>query len=223
MRQIRKQAEPAIFTTWKASRGAQLVGTTWRRFGRSQPAVKAAVGNALAGEQGGNCCYCGGLIGRGSRHIEHFKPQSGATARYRYDWSNLLSSCEGEPPTNAGINQREEHCGHAKKNWYDAKLTINPLNARAVSGLKFYLNGTVRPYSTRSVAAASTILHLKLDAASLRRRRAAAIAQALSDTLLMTRADWLALYVDMDTTGTYAEFSGTMKSLYERSWTNTFL
>jgi uncharacterized protein (TIGR02646 family) len=90
MKFIRKQEEPANFTTWKQQASAEWQ-PNWDNF---QKPEKVEVHEALLTEQGHICCYCGQRIARAESHIEHFRPRT-SFPELTLNYNNLLASCHG--------------------------------------------------------------------------------------------------------------------------------
>lgn len=100
------------------------------------PAEKAAIWTELETMQGQRCAYCEAAIGKGSRHIEHFR-QKRCDPAVTFLWSNLLGSCN-----------REESCGKHKDHRsapYPPADLIKPDVDDPESFLVFAPDGSVHP------------------------------------------------------------------------------
>ena len=82
--------------------------------------VKEILKISLSDEQHFICCYCMKRIKSNNSHIEHIKPQSQFPSA-TLDYNNLLVSCNG-------LQDSNEHCGHKKEDWYNAKDFLTPLD-----------------------------------------------------------------------------------------------
>ena len=131
MRYIKKQKTPQEFLEWKAQ-----VNEDWQpSWDDLKNPEKNIVRQSLLKEQGHICCYCQRRIDLNNSHIEHFKPKDeNYYPELSLEYTNFLASCQKEK---INIETNEEkireygeipvHCGHAKGNWYDEKLTVSPL------------------------------------------------------------------------------------------------
>ncbi|WP_413174342.1 retron system putative HNH endonuclease [Anabaena azotica] len=137
MKYIQKGVEPSSLSAWKIKQGDKI--PTWKSFRRT--VVKEQLLETLLQEQGYICCYCGVAIDKGSCHIEHFKPQ-GTDESVRFDYFNLIVSCQGEDETQAKI---PVHCGHQKDNWYDENLLVSPLIANCTVFFRYSAAGEILP------------------------------------------------------------------------------
>jgi len=104
LKYIRKSQPPQDFIEWKnlASEDWQ---PSWQNF---QKPEKILVHKSLLGEQGFICCYCGQRMNLKDSHIEHFKPRK-EYADLQLDYSNLMSSCQGE---SEDLPPKPAHCSH---------------------------------------------------------------------------------------------------------------
>ena len=173
MLQIHKQAEPDEISAWKA-----LENEDWQpSYGNLMAPERPILRRALLAEQGHVCCYCNRRIAENPAdgqiaefHIEHFRPQH-AFEELELDYQNLHASCF----KNDAVKGRR-HCGPAKDNWFDAALTLSPLNDNS-DLIRYGEDGSV--ISNNSPAAAETIKQLALDHPMLIAEREAEIAGKL--------------------------------------------
>jgi|688.fasta_scaffold35067_1 uncharacterized protein (TIGR02646 family) len=173
MRYIKKQQTPPKFTEWKAQ-----ANEAWQPFWNSkstnfQNPQKEIVHKSLLKEQGYICCYCQRRIDLNNSHIEHFKPKDeNYYPELSLEYTNFLASCQKEK---INIETSEEkireygeipvHCGHAKGNWYDEKLTVSPLLQNCTDYFRYTEAGEILPSEDpdKNEAAKVTIEKLGLD------------------------------------------------------------
>jgi uncharacterized protein (TIGR02646 family) len=214
MKYIQKSVEPNSLSIWKIKQGDKI--PTWKSFGRT--VVKGQLLETLLKEQGYICCYCGVAIDKGSCHIEHFKPQ-GIDETVRFDYFNLIVSCQGEDDTQPRV---PVHCGHKKDNWYDEKLLVSPLIANCVEFFKYSAAGEILPTEepSKKASAETTIENLSLNISKLQRMRQAAIDAELE---LLGNDDFneeeirniIKGYLELDNDGKYKPFCDTIVYLLE--------
>ena len=208
MKYIRKREEPEEFTNWK-----NLENDDWQPNwdNNFQAPQKPIVHEALLGEQGFICCYCGMRITRETSHIEHLKPRS-IYPHLALDYTNLMASCQGEsevPPPHP------LHCGHKKFDWYDEQLMVSPLEANCEDFFRYLGSGDILSIedSDRQAAAEITIEKLGLNIPKLIRMRAEAIdgilqaTEGLTNEEIQQLADGLA---QPDVNGQYTPFWGAI-------------
>ena len=173
MRYIKKQQAPPNFTEWK-----DKADENWQPFWNSQATnfrnpEKKSVHESLLKEQGYICCYCQRRIDLNNSHIEHFKPKDEKYhPKLSLEYNNFLASCQKEKIT---VEDSEEkireyaespvHCGHAKGNWYDEKLTVSPLIQNCADYFRYTEAGEILPSEDpdKNEAAKVTIEKLGLD------------------------------------------------------------
>ncbi|ASM54513.1 hypothetical protein PNIG_a2503 [Pseudoalteromonas nigrifaciens] len=170
MKQIIKDNEPQEVIDWKA-----LANDDWQpNFDELSGAEKRAMRQSLLKEQGSICCYCNQDISNDDFHIEHFRPQETFEA-LELEYSNLHVSClkNKKPGT-------PSHCGDAKKNWFDARLTLSPLDNHEAS-FKYLANGGIKA----SIQNASDMIdELNLKEESLKAKRQAEISGILDEDFI---------------------------------------
>lgn len=205
MKHITKQTEPQIFSDWKAQ-----ANEDWQpSYGSLMNPEKAAVKDSLLSEQGALCCYCERRLIEADSHIEHFKPQEDFESE-ALDYENLLCSCQqviekGEP----------RHCGNLKDCWYDADLTISPLDPGCESRFAYTHDGRIEPAVETDQAAVKTIEHTGLSISKLNALREGAI-EPFIDAELST-ADmrrFVSGYLKTDSNGHFSEFYTTIRQLF---------
>ena len=172
MKQIIKGNEPQEVIVWK-----KLANEDW------QPTYENAPKNVyranLASEQGYICCYCNQDISDGDFHIEHFRPQS-SFKHLEIEYNNLHASClkNKKPGT-------PSHCGDAKKNWFDARLTLSPLDNHEAS-FKYLADGGIEA----SIQNTSDMIdELNLKDESLKAKRQAEISGILDVDFIKNASD----------------------------------
>ena len=160
MRRIRKQAEPASLTRFKAS-----ANEDWQPDWNNLGLVKRDIQAALITEQGDLCCYCEMRISAVSSHIEHIHPRSRDPVEMRLDYSNLLGSCGRDSTERKDRSQPAvpPHCGASKQDWYEQSKFVSPLDADCEDCFRYAADGQILPSTTRPTAARETIQRLALD------------------------------------------------------------
>jgi uncharacterized protein (TIGR02646 family) len=170
MKYIKKKASPKQFEEWKATRGSLA------NYPTIPSAIKSIVRESLLDEQNWLCCYCGLSLTRNNVHIEHFRPQS----KYRWlqlEYRNLHASCMGKLIHHSDeeeLLELSDFCGHSKKDWFDEKLTVSPLDPHCESYFEYGFDGTIRA-ANRHLGAEETIHKLGLNTYLPRRQREEAI------------------------------------------------
>src|SRR5437867_4476193 len=104
MRRIKKRAEPAELTQWRAAhQAAPLGGGINYNYDalRQSPAVVDALVNAMLSEQGRLCAYTGRRIDESSAHVEHLIPQSRCERGQDVEYTNMVA-CWPQPNGPAG-------------------------------------------------------------------------------------------------------------------------
>lgn len=209
MKYIHKGVEPSSLSTWKSKHSGKI--PTWKSF-RRNPAKNHLL-ETLLKEQGYICCYCGVAIDKGSCHIEHLKPQS-QDETVRFDYSNLMVSCQGEDDEKPNIPL---HCGHRKHNWYNEKLLVSPLIKNCTDFFKYSASGEILPTeeTSKKLAAATTIENLALNIPKLQRMRQAAIDAAIEllESEEFDKEDIMKIikdYLLLDDDGKYQQFCVTI-------------
>ncbi|MFM2060471.1 MAG: hypothetical protein RLZZ507_141 [Cyanobacteriota bacterium] len=209
MKYIQKGVELNSLSAWKIKQGDKI--PSWKSFRRT--VVKDQLLETLLKEQGYICCYCGVAIDKGSCHIEHFKPQ-GTDETVRFDYFNLMVSCQGEDETQPKI---PVHCGHKKDNWYDENLLVSPLIENCTEFFRYSAAGEILPTeeTSKKLAAETTIENLALNIPKLQRMRQAAIDAELE---LLADEDFneeeikniIKDYLELDDDGRYKPFCATI-------------
>lgn len=171
MKQIIKSAEPKAILDWKDG-----ACENWQPTYRDAP--KQAYRNSLAAEQGYICCYCNRDISDDNFHIEHFRPQEGFE-HLEIEYSNLYVSCIKNKKKGA-----PSHCGDAKANWFDDRLTLSPLDNHEAS-FKYLSNGDVEAAQN----AQEMLNRLNLKDESLKAKRQAEIAGILGEDIIENATD----------------------------------
>lgn len=154
MKYIDKKDSPVELEDWKLSQGRQA------RFSNLPSSVKETLREHLLNEQLGLCCYCGLALSDENVHIEHFKPQS-KFKKLQLNYKNLHASCQGKEVHETG-EEELEFCGHSKKNWFDAALTVSPLDPNCQNYFIFGFDGTISE-AEENLSAKETIKNLGLD------------------------------------------------------------
>lgn len=203
MKFIKKSGEPASFQQWK-SQGNEDWEPTWDDLRSPE---KPQLHDSLLREQGYICCYCQRRIFLEDSHIEHLKPRT-HYPELAIDYNNLLVSCQGE---------REEppplpiHCGHYKKDWYDPKLLVSPLEENCERYFTYTELGEIRPTSDPKLqeAAETTIEKLGLNIDKLRAMRRGAIeaiTEGLDELEELEKQKLISGLTDLNDRGEYTEF-----------------
>ena len=139
--------------------------------------------------------------------LEHFRPQSDHDF---LDFANLLCSCQnnlqkGEP----------RHCGHLKRNWFDDKLLISPLDSTCESRFAFTADGHIKPRKETDPAAKTTIEKLGLNIPKLRDLRKHAIEPFLDENLSAQEfQQFVQDYLVPLASGEFSPFWTTIKYLF---------
>jgi uncharacterized protein (TIGR02646 family) len=221
MRYIKKQEAPPEFTEWKAQENED-----WKPFWNSKATnfrnpQKEIVHQSLLTEQGYICCYCQRRINLNNSHIEHFKPKD--ESRYpelSLEYTNFLASCQKErinilvdEDQEDLVNQEQSypenpvHCGHLKKNWYNERLTVSPLDPSCADYFGYTQAGEI---NGKNEAANITIEKLGLDNSKLTRARRKIIEGYLGgEELQLSKEDIEKLITKLnqiDEKGEYYEF-----------------
>lgn len=166
MRGSNKGEPPQEFRDWLS-----LECDSWKpTFRALERPTKNALSARLGTEQEDQCVYCGRRLSLDSEardqwHIEHFRPRS----RYpdlEVEYTNLFLSC-GDRENDGSLT---DTCGRAKKDWFDTKNHVNPIEAGCAGRFKYLGNGKVRG---RDQAATTMVERLNLNNDRLRvmRRR----------------------------------------------------
>jgi len=180
MKRVTKQAEPAVFTHWKAG-----ANEAWQPvYGDLRNPEKRALHEALLSEQGHVCCYCGRTVSLADSHIEHFRPQE-TRKDLALAYENLHASCIRETSPGAPL-----HCGHAKGSALDEGLAISPLEADCEQRFIYSSrDGAIYPADRGDASAAYMVGLLKLDIRFLRDRRAEALMRVFDDEFVRSASD----------------------------------
>jgi uncharacterized protein (TIGR02646 family) len=162
MRYVKKQAEPKIFSDWKA-----LNGEDWQpSYNVLQNPEKRALHSALLFEQFDTCCYCGRSISFEDSHIEHFEPQE-SREDLALVYENLYASCIRETAPGSPL-----HCGHAKGNNFEREFAIRPSDDNCERRFLYSSQDGAIYAADRDDASANYMVGLlKLDINFLRDRR----------------------------------------------------
>ena len=212
MRHIAKEPEPTAFSHWKAQ-----TNEDWQpSWDILQNPEKRAVKQALLVEQGYLCAYCCQSVEDATSHIDHVVPGRRPEDPHALDYGNMIVSGPGEPEEGADYPQDASrppeliHCGHAKGEWYDPALFVDPRDPACEHAFTFTATGRIRvaDAAPTSEAARETIDHLNLDCAPLRRQRAAAIAVEL---------DRLATLLEVQGTLSRADITARIDRLRKRN------
>lgn len=164
MKYIQKQAEPLLFTRWKAAHPDAKYSVDLSNVSDAAArAAKTALKNSLLAEQKYICCYCECRISDANSHIEHFKPKDPTQFPHlQLEYSNLFASCTKQP-----TGSPDEHCGHKKDNFYSSDL-ISPLEPDCSNHFAYKMDGTIEGTDVRGRL---TVEKLHLDSALLDRQR----------------------------------------------------
>ena len=197
MKQIVKSNEPQEVIDWKA-----LANVNWQpNFDELSGLEKRAMRQELLEEQGYICCYCNKDISDDDFHIEHFRPQE-TFERLELEYSNLHASCIKNQPKGS-----PSHCGDAKSNWFDDKLTLSPLDDHEIS-FRYLDDGIVE---AGVPDASEMIIKLNLNEETLRAKREAEIIGMLDDKFIDTATNdqLLNLFakISRKNNGKYQEFT----------------
>jgi len=219
VRRIYKSREPQALLNWKRGKPWRTSPEPWSRFPKGP---KDAVRDQARSDQCGICCYCCGSIVGGEFHIEHFRPQSEtAFPRLRYEWSNLLASCQSYRRDQvSGIPvDTQRHCGDHKEDWFVDGVTVDPQGAGVQACFRFPLSGKIFPSKALAPpeysAVQETIERLNLQAPSLVARRANLLEQALKDASNLSEKAWRARYLSPSDDGTLPEFLSALKYTFD--------
>lgn len=205
MKHIEKQAEPQLFSEWKAMANEEWQPTYSALGGELKKAVK----QALMVEQGFICCYCERRLSDNDSHIEHFRPQSDPSVD-PLDYSNMLCSCQnrlkkGEP----------RHCGNLKDKWFDEKLLVSPLDSTCEEQFAFLGDGSIKSTFEQDQAASETIRKLGLNCSKLKALRKSAIDVFLDEKLSTEEVKMLVMaHLAKDSAGKYGEFWSAIRYLF---------
>lgn len=212
MKQVTKQAEPKVFTDWKAKANEE-----WQpSYNILRNPEKRELHEALLNEQGGVCCYCGRSISLTDSHIEHFRPQE-AREDLALAYENLHASCLRETSPGAPL-----HCGHAKGSEFNENLAISPLDAECEQRFIYSSqDGAVYPANKGDASAMHMATLLNLDVHFLRDRRAEALKSVFDDAFVSSASDeeliQLAIaYRAPDSTGRKTSFGHVLSRFAEQ-------
>ena len=215
MRYIHKSEEPESFKAWKA------LAKTTPNWGYSylQNPEKRELHEALLGEQGHICCYCGMRITLTSSHIEHLKPQSTPDPDLSVEYTNLLASCQREREPRKPI-----HCGVAKDNWYEEDLMVSPVKPNCTDFFIYTDDGQILETNTpeKKAAATTTIDKLRLNIPKLIAMRKEVIKNLLADIDELTDEERLKLvqgFEEPDANGQYEEFCAAIAYILTQYFT----
>lgn len=167
MKYIRKKKSPEPFEKWKREMGESA------HYGNIPAEIKSILRKSLLDEQNWLCCYCGLSLMTHNIHIEHFRPQS-KYKELQLEYRNLHASCNGRLLHLTEYEGISDFCGHAKKDWFDEKLLISPLDPNCESFFEYGFDGSIRSNHGQR-AATETIWRLGLDSYLLRKQREEAI------------------------------------------------
>lgn len=224
MKLIRKSAEPAALTAWKAGLRPRNLIPDWDTF---DPVARDAVRTQMQADQGQVCCYCLGTISNGAFHIEHFRPRSVFKSR-TYNWRNLLASCEGHsaPFVNHVAVETQIQCGKAKDNWFVSGVTVDPQHVAVERLFRYRLDGVIAAEKSlqnqRKATVTETILKLNLNAPSLVERRRQLLAKAAEAAETMGRAKWREVYLATPAGGPFQEFWSALAYNFRKHWDANF-
>jgi uncharacterized protein (TIGR02646 family) len=194
MKQIIKNHEPQEIIDWKA-----LADANWQPTYRDAP--KGIIRQSLLEEQGYICCYCNKDISDEDFHIEHFRPQD-PFDYLELEYINMHASCMKNK-----VKGSPSHCGDAKKNWFDNRLTLSPLDNNEIS-FRYLDDGTVE---AGVPDASEMITKLNLNEETLRSKREAEITGILDEEFIETATNdqLLNLFakISRKNNGKYQEFT----------------
>lgn len=151
---IRKNKEPESVVKWK-KKFKNIYGSRPKYDDIQQKKEKSVLKESLMQEQKYVCCYCCTHLTSDKAHIEHFRPQN-VYPDLSLEYKNLFASCQGE-------KQLKKNCGHAKKNQFDEKLMISPLDETCEQHFVYQIDGMIEPSDPDDEAARYTIRVLALD------------------------------------------------------------
>ncbi len=220
MKFIRKNEEPASFIAWKQQASSEWK-PNWNNF---QKPEKLEVHRSLLIEQGYVCCYCGQRIAKDESHIEHFQPRT-SFPELALSYTNFLASCPGyteETETSDPIAKRsQEFCGQQKGAWYDATLTVSPLQPDCATYFRYTGQGDILPTQdqTKALAAQTTIEKLALNHLQLKRGRERAIDGILQDIETFSDDELKLLieaYKNLDADGNHVPFCSAVIYILEQ-------
>ena len=96
-------------------------------------------------QQHGLCAYCCKRIDFNASLNEHIKPQGvGKYANLSMDYRNIIASCKTEDGALVST------CSAHKRNQYDEKLFVSPLDKECESHFTFYPDGTIVPLTDKA-------------------------------------------------------------------------
>lgn len=220
MKFIRKNEEPASFIVWKQQASPEWQ-PSWDNFQNPQ---KLEVHRSILTEQGYICCYCQQRITKEKSHIEHFQPRT-HYAELTLSYSNFLASCPGyteETEVSSPIVKRsQEFCGQKKGAWYDAMLTVSPLQPDCETYFRYTGQGAILPTQdkVKALAAETTIEKLALNHSRLNRSRKRAIEGILQDIETFSKDELSQLieaYKRFDSDGNHVPFYGAVIYILEQ-------
>lgn len=181
MRTIKKGAAPAKLTNWLGNLPAGYL-PGWTEIPSD---AKSELKQSLLREQFFICCYCERRADMSDSHIEHLNSQ-GKNSDQRYDYGNLLASCQGESQR----GKAPQTCGHVRG---EEVLPVHPLMLDCGDYFIFSSSGVIGPDldPSRQAAARETIRILKLDSSNLNQARKAALSLVDDQLLSIDDADEL--------------------------------
>lgn len=211
MKHIVKGAVPACLTQWMAQANEDWQPT----YENLQNPQKHDLHEALLAEQGRVCCYCGRRVSRESSHIEHFKPQQ-SFPELSLEYSNLFASCLRQVASTDVL-----HCGHAKGENFNERLSISPKSEGCESRFLHTLDGRELPADRADDSANYMIQVLNQNAAFLTHRRAEALRGIFDEVFIAsaTNDELTALinkYGPLDETGSFRDFAHVVVGYAQR-------
>lgn len=125
---IEKKEEPKWLSEYKKNNPTAIYDS------ESFAGYREQLRDTLVLEQRSLCAYCCSHIKNDKAHNEHIEPrhpQNGVSTR-SLDYSNIVASCN-----NKGT------CGNKKKNEYDSKRFVSPLNPNCEEEFTYYPDGVI--------------------------------------------------------------------------------
>lgn len=159
MRKINRQNEPDFWKGYRKKHPKESYADMEKSTEGNE--ARRELRRFLVHSQYGLCAYCCKRIGLDNSLNEHIKPQA-LYPNKTMDYENLVACCRGE-----GV---AAVCGASKKDKYDEKLFVSPLEDGCDKAFVFYPNGQIDGVGEQGKY---TCRLLNLDAYELRRARMA--------------------------------------------------
>jgi uncharacterized protein (TIGR02646 family) len=197
VRYINKTREPDTLAAFKHRQ-------KYKNYADIDNDLKTDIRTALVHEQYYLCAYCMRRVCAKNSHIEHIKPQS-KFPKESLNYENMLLCCN-----------TKDTCGHRKKDWWNPKMYVSPLDDTCESEFAYMADGTIKALSTKGM---EMIDVLNLNTHRLKMCRKAAILESrfFSNEYTEMKNEWLKLYTEPDAAGKLLPFCKTVEWLFKNN------